>query len=200
LLDKPVYNTSIGQSRLREYTELKTHARIATEGDTAHIAAMRAMLEATYGALGRADAGKTAEVEQEPPPRCCTTCGVVEGFDGILHCPCDAVSRLLQHFLSGVRDNGSYRKDYQGYVELEGASIFWDNATIQRDVDDCEVVTGAFELTLRIPRFLTGYEIEQVQRRLDDVLFPAFVEVERSSPLVDAETCFHISVDFQGRR
>jgi hypothetical protein len=86
--------------------------------------------------------------------------------------------------------------DYQGLREFGGTSLFWDNATIQTDVDDCEVIPGAFDLELRLGRFLTLDEIGALEEQIAERLYPATVEIWSELSSEEEGTHLYISARF----
>lgn len=170
------------------------------EVEKSRLASVGAALDATYGALARRSSEPLRPARSAQQPRRCQVCGIAEGFDKRLHCACDIVSRLLFHFLSGVRSGRGYRRDYQGFRELDGVSLFWDNATVRREVDDYEVVPGAYDLDLKLNRFLDGDGIACIDRVLSERLYPAFVETDREQSEDESGTHIHVSVNFLNGR
>ena len=165
-------------------------------GEEQRVLGLAAALNAAYGALDTRGAARPADGSSVHGLRRCPECGLPAAPDNRSRCSCDLVGRLLIQFVAGVREDGRYRRDYQGYRELDGISLFWDNASIRRQVDDFEVVPSAYELDLRFQRFLTGDEIARVETTLADNLSPAFVEVEREQSEDDDGTCFHATVRY----
>lgn len=178
---------------------------------TGHAVAMTSALEMTYAALARkpdraapnptdARGRRTRRSEKtamEPHVLIrCPDCGVVERPEGKVQCCCKTVRHLITRFLEKLRNEFGFRIDYQGYIETGGISLGWDNSTAQRDVDDYEVLRGAFDLELRFSRSLSSIEVDQVERLVERQLYPAFLETRRELGS-EGGTCFHIALDFR---
>jgi len=165
----------------------------------AGVAAMASALDATFGVLGQVRPVSVAGGAGRKAESRCPHCGLPEGFDGRLHCGCDGFGRMVARFMAGLKDAKGYRRDYQGAMECDGVFMAWENAVVRRAVDDETVVPGAFEVDIRFPRFLTSFEIEIRLKRIEEVLRPGIVDVDRSNGGDADGTTFHVSVDFLDR-